>query len=208
MGRQNLQIHTHTPNSSMKNSITPQVIINEIVSHFQKGIDAWIQAGEKLVEAIETHHLNIHEIAENTGIPLDVLSALEKIGRHQLNPGLLIAEYPAARHMERLPLSEQTRLLEHPVEVLLVRDDGTDILRIQVRNMTSGQARQVFARDHVRPIDEQRAWIEAQRTTAATEPKRIDLPYTINQRRGCVLFRADVEVSQKELLRIITQLQD
>jgi hypothetical protein len=181
--------------------------LNQIKDLFHQGVQAWVKAGEIIVEVIDDEGLSLEEINHHLEMPLDVLATLEKIGRKQVNPQLLLSDYPAARHLERLPMSEQERLMLEPVDVLLQTGGTTDMIKVQVQHMTREQVKQVFARNYIRPIHEQRAWIEGQRKVVPSITQQ-DMPYEVNQRRHTVLFRAGCEVTRAELARLVAQLQD
>lgn len=180
--------------------------IAELQQAIFTGVEAWKKAGQLLVEIIEQDGLALGEIAEKADLPLDVLAQLEKIGRNQLVPQLLLSEYPAARKLERLPMSEQERLMLEPVEVMVMKEGQPDTLRVPVRHLTGAQVKQVFASNHVRTLSEQRQWIESQRPQGG-EPVKMDMPYVLT-RKGSVIFHQGCEMTAKELLRIAAQLQD
>ena len=182
--------------------------LDHLKSLISAGLNSFTAAGEVVRDLVDSHACTLQTIHDHTGIPLDVLAQFERIGRGHLHPQLLIATYPAATALQRLPASVRDALLTEPTELLTLKDGQTDILLVHARNLTRDQVRQVFARNHVRSIDEQRAWLESERTAREQTVTRIDIPYAINHKRGCVTFRADVEVTEKELLRILTQLQD
>ena len=192
----------------MKTEITRKgadIRIAELQQAIYTGVEAWKKAGQLLVEMIENDGLALADIAEKTELPLDVLSQLEKIGRNHLLPQLLLAEYPAARKLERLPMSEQSRLMIEPVEVMLLKDGDPDTLLVPIRHLTGAQVRQVFASNHVRTLAEQRQWIESQRPVS--EPVKVAVPYMLT-RRGSVIFNQACELTAKEMLRIVAQIQD
>jgi hypothetical protein len=170
-----------------------------------QGIDALTAAGRLLLEMLDGG-ASFPDISEQSGIPMDVLGQLERIGRHQLNPHLLLATYPAVQAIQRLSLSEQDRLLSEPVAVMVMKDGHPDTLMIAAKNMTREQVGQVFAKGHVRTLAEQRAWLET-RGQKSIPPKLQDVPYTIT-RRHTVVFNACVELTAKELFRIAQALQD
>lgn len=177
----------------------------ELKSLFLQGIESLKKAGDKLVEMLEAG-ADLPSIADNTGLPADVLAQLERIGRNQLNPSLLLANYPAAVALQRLSVSEQNRLLANPVEVLLLKNGVADTLLVEAKNMTREQVTQVFAKGHVRALPEQRAWLES-RATVTPEVKVSTPPYTITRKRT-VIFNIAVEMTAKELIRIAQTLQD
>jgi hypothetical protein len=177
----------------------------EIKNALTAGCLEFVRAGELIVEALEEGGLSLAGISDAIDIPIDVLSQLEKIGRHQLSPQLLLAEYPAARKLERLPMSEQERVMIEPIEVLVLRDGQTDTLLVNVQHMTPAQTRQVFAANHIRGLSEQRQWLESQVKTGDTV--KIETPYVLT-RKSTVIFHQGCEMTAKELLRIAAQLQD
>ena len=171
----------------------------------KSGVDSLSAAGMLLVEMLDSK-VSLPEISEQSGIPMDVLGQLERIGRRQLNPHLLLATYPAVQAIQRLSVSEQDRLLENPVEVLILKNGEIDHLMISAKDMTREHVAQVFARSHVRSLTEQRAWLQTREEKSAP-PKLQQVPYTIT-RRHTVVFNACVEMTAKELLRIAQALQD
>jgi hypothetical protein len=90
--------------------------------------------------------------------------------------------------------------------MLVVRDGKVDVMNVAVQHMTRSQVKQVFARNYVRPLSEQRAFLEAQNKPAPMAAA--DLPYEINSKRHSVFFRCNCEVTARELARLLAQLQD
>jgi len=178
--------------------------LNELKSIISQGISAFQKAGNLMLELLEENSLL--ELHEATDIPMDVLAQLERIGRRQLNPALLLSSYPAALAIQRMPVSDQDKLLREPVEVLMRNAGKWDTMLMHARNLTPSQVRQVFAKNYLRPIAEQRSYLES--LIEVVNPVRIDLPYEINSRRHTVLFRAGCEVTRAELARLVAQLQD
>lgn len=176
----------------------------ELKDCIQRGQQAFIQAGEIVVDLIEAGS-GLDALHEATDIPMDVLAQLERIGRKQLNPHLLLSDFPAARAMERLPLSEQNRLLNEPVDVFIFRDGAPDKMSIPAPVLTSKQTRQVFGRNYVRPLNEQRSFLEASKATDAQIIKR-DVPYEITRRHTVIIGGNEFTVS--ELLRIAAMAQE
>ena len=171
-----------------------------------RGREAFVQAGELVVDAIESGGLTLDELREATGIPTDVLAQLERIGRKQLNPHLMLADFPAARPLMRLPLSEQDRLMKEPVEFLIIKDGEVDKMSLPVATMTVPQVRQVFARNYVRPLAEQRSWLESQSEPVVKATLRRDVPYEITRRHTVIIGGNEFTVA--ELLRIAAMAQD
>jgi len=171
----------------------------EIVELLKKGIESWLRAGELLCEELDAG-TPLSELQEATGINPRVLEQLERIGRKQVMPQLLIADYPAARKVERLPYSEQERLTRESIPLLL--PDG-DIINIEVHNATRGQARQIFASGHVRSLAEQKAYLKENAPINIHE--KIEAQYTIS--RGRVIFHTACEMTRQTMVRILAEME-
>ena len=166
------------------------------------GIESWVKAGEILVDILDNDQVELDEVSERTGVPIGVLGRFEQLGRKQLLPDLLIADYPASRYMQCLPYSEQGRLTRESVEVLT--SDGSDKILVSSRNLTANQCRQVFSKHEVRDLAGQRAWVESTKRKAVT--KTIEAGMTYHIERGQVIFDKGCAMKAGQLLNILAQL--
>lgn len=183
-----------------------KVKLQELREALTRGRDAFLMAGQIVMEALSEGGLSLDELHQETEIPLDVLAQLERIGRGQLNPQLLLSDFPAARAMERLPMSEQNRILMEPVDLFVIKEGKPDHLKVPVATLTAKQARQVFSRNYVRPLHEQKNWLEGQQKQAAHQTIRRDVPYEITRRHTVII--GAVEFTVAELLRIAALAQE
>ena len=180
--------------------------IQDLRECLTRGRDAFVDAGNLVVEALDEGGISLAGLYDATEIPIDVLAQLERIGRKQLNPQLLLADFPAARQMERLPMSEQDRLLSDPVDVYVVKDGKPDKMKIPIHALSGKQVKQVFARNYVRGLAEQREWIDSSAVAAAqTAAVRRDVPYEITRRHTVIIGGNEFTVA--ELLRIVAMAQ-
>lgn len=190
------------------NEIQLKNSLSELEGAITRGIEAWKQAGEIVCSLVDAGGMTLTGIAERIGggVSENVLAQFERIGRGQLLPKLLVAEYPAARKLQTLALSEQRDALEHGVELLVLRDGGqTETLRVQADAMTPKQVKQVFARGSIRSLGAQRAWLEEQRAAESTSAGKVGAtPWVVRGRK--VFFREGCEVSSHELTAILSQL--
>jgi hypothetical protein len=170
----------------------------QIANLIRQGIECWTQAGEVLCEILDAGE-SLSSISEAAEIPYNVLCQLERIGRKQVIPQLLLSEFPAARAIERLPYSEQVRLQADPVEIVV---SGGDVLKVKPSEMTRHQVKQAFASDHCRTLSEQKAWLVDQ-TPAPVASKEI-ASYRI--RGNKVFFPAPCEMTRSTLARIIAEM--
>jgi hypothetical protein len=129
---------------------------------------------------------------------------MEAVGLGKLHAKFALAECPGVSRLKRLPLAIQERYVENPVSLLVQQTSGSwDTLQVDVRNLTSEQARQVFSSDGVRDESAQRTWIEARRIKDNI-PSAHDLPYRIQQKE--LVVTEPCRFNKRSLLKIIDQL--
>lgn len=190
----------------MNNKLTHQKQqITEFVALFQAGVDAWIKAGEILVEMVEADpHVYDYIIRECPSLNAGVLGRFEQMGRKNLHPQLLLTASPGFDKLRKLPMSMQERYLKEPVPIIVHTENGTDVLLVDAKNMTKDQASQVFAPGRIRTEGEQKAWLMDQRSKSA-KPAGTNAPaWAI--KGGRAVFREGATLSAGELATIITQL--
>lgn len=187
---------------------TQKPIIAEFVALITQGIECWNKAGELVVQLLDNHGLTIAEIAESSEfLTEDIVTRFEQLGRKQLIPNLLVADYPAARHLVRLPYSEQKRAVEASVELLVLDGKEHTLLKVAVENLTPAQCRQVFDGDQIRSTGAQRAWLEDKRSTQEIR-EVLDTPSPIYQVRGKrVIIRRPCELTAGQLAQIISEIE-
>jgi hypothetical protein len=191
----------------MQNKIQ-KPLITEFIALITQGIECWNKAGEIIVQLLDEHEMTISEIAETSEfLTEDILTRFEQLGRKQLIPRLLVADYPAARHLVRLPYSEQKRAVETSIDLLLFDGKETSVLKVSVENLTPAQCRQVFDGDQVRSTGAQRAWLEDKRATQEIRDV-LSSPGALYQVRGKrVVFKRPCEMSAGQLAQIIAEIE-
>jgi hypothetical protein len=183
-------------------------LITEFIALITQGIECWNKAGEIIVQLLDEHDMTISEIAETSEfLTEDILTRFEQLGRKQLIPRLLVADYPAARHLVRLPYSEQKRAVETSIDLLLFDGKDTSVLKVSVENLTPAQCRQVFDGDQVRSTGAQRAWLEDKRSSQEIRDA-LESPGALYQVRGKrVVFKRPCELSAGQLAQIIAEIE-
>lgn len=176
----------------------------------REGIEKWKKAGELVVKLVDEGGFTHEQIAEKSELSPSIVARFEQLGRQQLMPYLLMATYPAAKKVIKLPYSEQRRLQNGSIDLLLEESGGFDTLKVMPKNLTPDQCKQVFATDHIRDIAEQRAWLESRkREIKESEARRLvlsqDEPYVI-QGKNKVVFSRPCEMSRKDLLRVLGEM--
>ena len=189
----------------MSNQLSKENSILVLKTAIENGIEAWQKAGESVVSLVDDHKMSLDEIEAMANceiITVNVLAQFERIGRRQVMPKLLVLDFPASKYLQRLPFSEQHRLIEGSVDLLVIRDSGTDTLMVKCRDLTPDQCKQVFSRNEVRSLSAQRAFMEDRRKKL---PCNAGLP-TWQIKHGKVVFNSACELTRKELSVILSQL--
>ena len=186
------KIQTHNGESSQR-----------FISYIQEGIKAWTKAAELAREEIE----------KNPDWPEEVESACKFITSHAVRrfaliglkfiPELAIDECSGAKRLRKLPLETQRKYYTEQLPVLIDNRGNWDCLNVDIHNLTTEQAEQVFADDHVRTDAEQRAFIESKRLTKHVT-KMPNLPYRIVGKE--VVFLAGTRMTRQDLKRLLAQL--
>ena len=183
-------------------------MVGEIVALITRGIECWSKAGEIVVKLIDEQRMTIPEIAGNSEfLTEDIVARFEQLGRKQILPQLLVADYHAARHVIKLPYSEPSRAAKDGVELLVVNGEGHSTLKVAIENLTSLQCKQVFAKDSIRSLPAQRAYIESQKTDNEIKGRICsdEAIWKVSGRK--VAFLKPCQLSARELAQIIAEIE-
>jgi hypothetical protein len=147
-----------------------------------------------------------------------IIRWMERIGSGEMDPRFLLNQVPDQHvlRLEKYGADEQKRALDEPLPVLTA--DGSELL-VKLENLTPEQVAQVFARDHIRDIPAQKAWIESEKmrkqqanngpTQAATVQQHVRLPHgvVIDRELKRVIFEVPPNaLSLKELTTMVQRL--
>lgn len=198
------------------NEIALKDKLTQLGTTIQRGIDSWVEAGQIVVELLDVEKISKEFIVTTINsdiITIDVLDQFERIGRKQIRPELLVADYPAANYMLGLPYSDQSLLQKEPIDVVVEKDgEGTDILKVPAKNLTKDQCKQVFEKTPsgkgVRNPGAQRAWLVSERAKA-TRKKGVTNTKTSWKVQGKELhiFTAPLVLKKKELLMALQMME-
>lgn len=131
-----------------------------------------------------------------------VWARLEMVGRGYLYDRLLYAGGGTYRALVALPLSTQKLAVDSGVEVLVA---GGDTLRLKAHEMTKLQRDQVFAKDHVRSLAEQRAWYSDNGPATNAAPEERTQPWEI--KRGKLSVLHPVTLTRREVAQILAEME-
>ena len=179
--------------------------INQFITLFKEGVDAWIKAGEILVELVEADpHTYDYIIEKCPTLNAGILGRFEQMGRKILHPQLLLSASPGFNKLRQLPMSMQERYITEPVPLIVHTAEGTDILMVKAKDMTKEQAAQAFAPGRIRTEGEQKALIMEKASHAARPVnQQTTCPWKI---RGKQVEIGGILLSKKDLLSIAMQM--
>lgn len=120
---------------------------------------------------------------EDPSIPGGIWRDLERIGRGQLDPRIATGA-PYGNRLRFMPISEQRRALDGTIALLT---STGDTLQVKIDSLMPEQAAQVFARDGIRDLPGQRAWIESRASAEAVKAKPVKNAVEIDRKRRCIV---------------------
>lgn len=177
--------------------------VESFVELFQRGYDAWIEAGKIVAGALESDPDFAEKVhAKHPEISCDTVYAFDRLGRKELHPKLLISDSPGAKKLRRLPYSVQERYCDAPVPLLIKNENGWEVLMASVFNLTTDQANQVFDGDGVRPDGAQRTWLENKNSKAIIQ---VDEAYRVSGRKLIVMHPCQFTAGQ--LARMLADME-
>lgn len=172
----------------------------------QRGIEAWIEAGQFIAKRVDENPDYIAELSDAMpDISPEHLARFEQIGRKQLHPKLLLSSSPGIRALCRLPYPLQERYLKEPVELFIQNGEKPTTLRVDVRNLTKLQTDQAFSFDGVRTVAAQRAWLEDRVCRNAVPTIESNLPYRTVGKKLVVVTPCTID--RRDLARLLAELE-
>jgi hypothetical protein len=179
--------------------------IDRFLELIQKGIDAWTEAAVIARENLAQDPEWADKVAEkNRLITAQFVHRFACIGVKMI-PQLAVSECPGAKKLRQLPISLQERCWQNPVGLLINNNGDWEELNVDLHNLTTDQAAQVFAEDHIRTAAEQRAWIEDKRAKQSVPPAKSNQPYRVVGSKLVVMVPC--QFSRKELAQILADIE-
>lgn len=190
----------------MTKEIRQRDLIREFEAAYNDVQDGIVRAAEIYVQAVDADKANRERFAKHFAdtIPQDAWDKLEAIGRKYIHPKLLMGF--GGRHAKRirkLPYHVQEQILAGEKFDYLTASGST--LKIDALGCTESQARQLFDTTRIRPVPDQRAWIEAERMERQLAKADEAEPYEILRKKKEVLFRRDTRISFEQLKNLALQ---
>lgn len=180
--------------------------VEEFIRLVKKGMECWVQAGEIAAKSIEGNPNFIDEVCDTwPDISPETVRRFQCIGLKKLHPALTISEAPGMRRLRKMPYEIQCKYVGDPVELLVEKQDGWDVLLVDVRNLTPDQVSQVFDFDCLRTQAAQRAYIEGKKAKQLAPPVKADLPYRIVGKKLVVVTACTLD--RKEMARLLADME-
>jgi len=127
---------------------------------------------------------------------------IEEVGRGTMHPELMLESSTAnITAIRRLPMSMQREIVEGKKYDLLT--EGNDVLKVDLRQLTTGQRKQMFNGSSLRTLAEQKTWREANRPLATENPLDT-MPYIIKGNK--VYFRKGTVLSKVEIKNLLMEI--
>ena len=178
--------------TELKKTFTPE----EFAERIRNITNDLLGVAADLVKALHSRPKLAREIAALGINPLLVVR-LEKLGRKQLHPDLVLATSPGALRLGVCVPSEQDLLLENGAEVLTADNDSR---RIPIHELTADQAKQVFVNGHVRTLAEQRSWL----ATFKKVPADFVGGYSVH--KDFVVIKEPMRIPKKLILQFLVEM--
>ena len=182
-----------------------QAQIDAFITHFRRGVEEWITAGEILVQMVEQDpYVYDYIIQQCPQINAGILGRFEQMGRKTLHPQLLFNNSAGYSKLQKLPYSLQERYIDEPIPLVVHTENGTDVLLVKAREMTKEQANQAFGTGRIRTEGEQKAYLIQQESNAARNvTPAMQTPWKI---KGAKVEINGVLFTRKELAGILAQM--
>lgn len=158
-----------------------------------------IQVAKRIVEIVDGYAGDGIELITQRYPDLSrgALERLEAIGRGNLLPEFALDSSVAAFHIAKLPMATQAMIIRDGVEVLKVGG----VHRKPYQALSYQECSQAFEGDHLRSVEEQRAYLK-QGTPYSHKPR-----YSIDTELAMVVFHQNCRFKASELEPILERLK-
>lgn len=188
----------------MKNetNLTTLKTIEAFKQAWMGGMELILKACKIYADAIDTDETSKYDFhAALPKMSAACWSRIEKVGRGQMHYLLLCDSTVAGEKLEKLPFSEQKKAIDVGFEVLTEKGD---VLKVKSENLTPEMCKQVIAKDHIRDIGAQRAYMESQKIIVKMETEKPSDLYSV---KGKVLHvYAPTQFTRHQLVNLLQDM--
>jgi len=178
--------------------------LNKIAACMAKLSSAVSEVSSIYVDAVDRDPLFRDYVRETMPeTPSSFWRNIERVGRNQLDGRIMGGSIPYGNRLRYLSISEQRCAIDGGL-TLLVREGHSMAVRID--SITADQAEQLFARDHIRSLPEQQAFLESKATELRIQSLPFQTPSVKVDKSFDGIFFDGKFVGKKELQKYIKEL--
>ena len=189
---------TKYDNNSLDN-MTDVDIATMMADDAKTGINNLDRSGKSANYLLNVRERTLTEVSEMSGLPKPFISVLNRIGNKTLYYPLLLKNSAGFTKLEKCTYDVQVRYCEQPVDLLIDRNGEYDSLKVDVDNLSSDQAKQVFSDGNIRSLPAQRAYLES--LTTYGNVRNVHLDYLIEGKTLVVLNKT--KFTKRQLTKIL-----
>jgi hypothetical protein len=192
----------------MSNALSKSNYVKGIREAFETSMMNLQGACELYVQAIDEDWRNKEFIQKELEhvIPKTAWAGMEQAGRGTLDRRLTFDRGGKnARYIKKLPLSDQTKIMDGE-KIELLATDGNPLL-VDALKVGKAQAEQLFDGDAIRTIDAQRAFLEAEERGWEMVEKVHSLAERYRVMGARVIVPAACELNKGDLLAMLAEIK-
>ena len=201
--------HEHSLTGFCTNFRKEKGIMNLVTSQikafkelFSEGIKKINEACRLYVQAIDANPAAKDQfMKEFPQIPEQAWNRFESVGRGLLYPELVYTSGALYSRISRFPVSQQKAISDNGVEVLCA---GGDSFITKIENLTPEQVQQVFTKDGIRTLAQQKAYIESKKLKETVKTTTFQRGYVVQGKK--VIITEPLELTAKDLARLLSEV--
>jgi hypothetical protein len=179
----------------------------DFLNEFKIGLTGIIKASNILVRLLEVDPESRTRLIVDYKIPSGTITTMERIGNKQLLPELAFGD----KRLQALPISEQERILNSKIDVLVLKSNGeTDVLQVDIKTAPPEIKNQVLNGDHIRPLNEQRAYLVGKSNQAQTQNQgEVNVvPWRTYGKKKIIILEANTVLTSSDLLTMMRAIEE
>lgn len=148
-----------------------QITLDNFFEALSRSQDGMQEAAEIWVALVDLDPRTYEKaIKQNPRVSLNLLAAIEKVGRGQIHYALLFDSSPGARRLLTMPVGLQREYYEKPVKVVNLQDGKYIVTEKPIQGLSTKEVRTTFGDNGVRSVEEQREAIKSETVNLRSRP--------------------------------------
>lgn len=153
--------------------------LENFITLIREGITCWVDAGVLLIEMCRINEYAYDEIINREPmLTVDMLKTIERIGRKEIYPHVILDRSMAAKHLLRYKYDDQVKLCTEPVYVVDANKPN-QVSKKMVRELSRHETEYVMGVTAVRTVEQQKEFLRINGNTYKVKRKTgpvIDTP--------------------------------